>query len=75
MFLNVGVPEYTSGFKVKKVCAFVPNIWIVGVPCSWKKTKTNLLKDCDVVISEDEGGHLKVTQRDGQIVFCCFSPL
>lgn len=77
MSLNLGVPECTSVLKVKKCicCAFAPNIGILGVPYSWKKPQTNLLKDCDVVISTDEGSHLKVTWTDGQIVSRCFSPL
>lgn len=37
--LNLDIPEYTSVPKVKKVSAFAPSIWIVGVPCSWQKPK------------------------------------
>lgn len=60
MSLNLGVPEYISVPKAKKVCASVPNVWTVGVPCLMEK-QINLLKDCDVVIARDEGGQLKVT--------------
>ena len=60
MSLNLGVPEYTSTPQAKKACVSVPNMWIVGVPCLIEK-QINLLKDCNVVVSRGEGGHLKVT--------------
>lgn len=60
MSLNLGVPNYTSVPKAKKVCASVPNMGILGAPCLMEKRR-NLLKHCDVVISRDEGGNLKVT--------------
>lgn len=43
------------------------------VPCFMEK-QINLLKDCDVVISKDEGDNLKVSWTDGWVVSPCLTP-